>query len=157
MTAANTGPYGGIVNDPRNLLRQRPSIEEISERYEQMQQRLLDRLNMEVGPLEWAVSDPVSRAGCTEFPDVREAESRVLESWRAPGNLPDSEWSLAVEIVQEITGEYGFDEPEIIVNRSGDHEIIGNDQYGAVYQFGTAANTVLMITTGCHLLAAAKD
>lgn len=144
------------MEDPRSLLRQRPSIEEISERYEQMQQRLLDRLNTEVGPLSWAVSDPVSRASCTEFPDVIDAESRILESWRAPGNLPDADWPLAVEIVQEITVEYGFGEPEIIVNRSGDHEIIGNDQYGGVYQFGTAANTVLMITTGCHLLAAAK-
>lgn len=144
------------MEDPRSLLHQRPSIEEISERYEQMQQRLLDRLNTEVGPLSWAMSDPVSRAGCTEFPDVFDAESRVLESWRAPGNLPDDQWPLAVEIVQEITVEYGFGEPEIIVNRSGDHEIIGNDQYGAVYQFGTAADTVLMITTGCHLLAAAK-
>ncbi|QIZ36045.1 LppA family lipoprotein [Saccharopolyspora sp. ASAGF58] len=144
------------MKDPRSLLRQRPSIEEISERYEQMQQRLLDRLNTEVGPLSWAVSDPVSRAVCTEFPDVFDAESRVLESWRAPGNLPDADWPLAVEIVQEITIEYGFGEPEIIINRSGDHEIIGNDQFGAVYQFGTAANTVLMITTGCHLLTAAK-
>ncbi|MBB5153424.1 LppA family lipoprotein [Saccharopolyspora phatthalungensis] len=144
------------MEDPRSLLQQRPSIEEISERYEQMQQRLLDRLNIEVGPLAWALWDPVSRAGCAEFPDIFDAESRVLQSWRAPGNLPDAVWSRAVEIVQEITVEYGFDEPEIIVNRSGDHEITGNDQYGAVYQFGTAADTVLVITTGCHLFAAAK-
>lgn len=144
------------MDDPRSLLRQRPSIEEISERYELMQQRLLDSLNTEVGPLSWAVSDPVSRTVCTEFPDVFDAESRVLESWRAPGNLPDAEWSRAVEIVQEVTEEYGFGEPEIIVNRSGDHEIIGNDQYGGVYQFRTSADTVLTVTTGCHLLAAAK-
>jgi predicted LppA-like lipoprotein len=139
------------VEEPRSLLQQRPSIEEISERYEQMQQRLLDRLDAEVGPLSWAVSDPVSRAGCTEFPDIFDAESWVLQSWRAPGNLPDARWPQAVAVVEEITREYGFGEPEIIVNRSGDHEITGNDQYGAVYQFGTAANTVLMITTGCHL------
>ncbi|GAA0513733.1 hypothetical protein GCM10011581_04600 [Saccharopolyspora subtropica] len=140
------------MEDPRILLQKRPGMAEISARYRQMQQRLRDRLDHEFGPLSWSMSAPVSRSGCTEFPDVADAESWVLESWKSPGNLPDEHWLRAVEIIRHITGEYGFGEPEIIVDRSGDHEITANDEYGAVYQFGTARNTVLMVTTGCHLV-----
>ncbi|GAA2811738.1 LppA family lipoprotein [Saccharopolyspora taberi] len=145
----------GPMEDPRAALRQRPSIEEISARYDQMQQRLRDRLSAEVGAAGWEVSAPVSRAGCTELPEVHDAESWVLDSWKSPGNLPDAEWSRAVAIVGEVTGEYGFGAPEAVVDRPGDHEITAKDPFGAVYQFGTASNTMLMVSTGCHLLRSA--
>ncbi|MGW1676569.1 LppA family lipoprotein [Saccharopolyspora sp. NPDC002376] len=146
-------PEGGAVDDPRNLLRQRPSIEEISAQYGQLQQRLRDRLDHELGPLTWVKSEPLSRADCSDIP---EAQIWALESWQVPDNLPDASWPRAVDIVRQLTREYGFDDPEIIVNRSGDHEITGNDEYGAVYRFSTSNRTVLSITTGCHLLAVAK-
>ena len=147
----------GPMEDPKASLQQRPSIEEMSARYGQMQQRLRDRLAAEVGATSWEVSAPVSRAGCTEHPDVHEAESWVLDSWKSAGNLPDADWTRAVTIVGDVTGEYGFGAPETIVDRPGDHEITAKDSYGAVYQFGTASNTMLMVSTGCHLLQAAKE
>lgn len=141
--------------DPRSALQQRPSIEQITAHYEQMQKRLLELLDRLVGPLEWAVSAPASRASCAEFADSG-AESRVLESWRAAEPVADVDWPSAVSIVRSITAEYGFVEPEIIINRTGDHEITGNDSYGAVYTFGTSRSTILTLTTGCHLPGAAK-
>ncbi|MER7077122.1 MULTISPECIES: LppA family lipoprotein [Saccharopolyspora] len=156
LSGSPVRPEGGAVEDPRSLLRLRPSIEEISAQYGQLQQRLRDRLHHELGPLTWVKSEPLSQAGCDGFPDVPEAEAWALESWQVPDNLPDASWPRAVDIVRQLTREYGFGEPEIIVDRSGDHEITANDEYGAVYRFSTAARTVLAITTGCHLRAAAK-
>lgn len=142
--------------DPRSALQQRPSIEQISAQYDQMQQRLRDLLDHLVGPLRWAVSAPESKVDCSEFAGA-DAESRVLESWRAAQPIADVDWPSAVSIVRSISAEYGFGEPEIIVNRTGDHEITGNDSYGAVYTFGTSGSTILTITTGCHLPGVLKS
>lgn len=147
-----SGKIAGVL-DPRGVLQQRPSIEEISARYRQMQQRARDLLDHHLGPLGWSVVEPETQQDCPAFPDIDEAESRVLESWRAAEAITDSNWPEAVRIMQSITSEYGFGEPEIIVNRTGDHEIIANDSYGGVYSFGTATGTELTVTTGCHLRA----
>ncbi|MPZ67798.1 MAG: hypothetical protein GEU83_20710 [Pseudonocardiaceae bacterium] len=73
-----------------------------------------------------------------------------MASWYAPGNLPDARWPQALAIVTEVTGRYGFAPPEIIVDRPNEHTIVGTGQYGATYDFGTAVNTVLGVSTGCH-------
>jgi hypothetical protein len=159
-TGCSTEPrptQGENMQDHRATLQQRPSIEEITARYNQMQQKLRDRLSTEIGSLTWSVSDPLSRAGCADFTDVQEAESRVLDSWKSEGNLPDADWPRAVAILREVTAEYGFAEPEAIVDRPSDHEVQASDGFGARYQFGTANNTLLMLSTGCHLPQAAKQ
>ncbi|MGH3923571.1 MAG: LppA family lipoprotein [Pseudonocardiaceae bacterium] len=133
-------------------LAQRPTIEEIRATYEQMQARLRDRLSTEVGPLQWINDENFGGAGCADFPHVG-GQSLTLDRWTSEGNLPDARWDDAVQIVAEVTGEYGFGQPQAIVDRPSDHEITGFDPYGAKYLFGTAANTVLMVSTGCHLPA----
>lgn len=133
-------------------LAQRPTIEDISVTYEEMQARLRDRLAAEVGPLQWVNDQNFSGSGCAEFPGVG-GQSRILDSWTSNGNLPDAQWDRAVRIVAEVTGGYGFGTPQVVVDRPSDHEITGSDSHGGKYLFGTAARTVLMVTTGCHLPA----
>ncbi|HZA16721.1 MAG TPA: LppA family lipoprotein, partial [Pseudonocardiaceae bacterium] len=62
----------------------------------------------------------------------------------------------AVRIVAEVTGECGFGAPQVVLNRSGDHEITARESYGWHYLFGAAANTVLLVSAGCHLPAKAQ-
>ncbi|APU18937.1 LppA family lipoprotein [Actinoalloteichus sp. GBA129-24] len=138
------------VNDDRAVLLGRPSIEQITERYEEMQERITTRLSEELGPWEWVNDQNMTRSGCAEFPHVG-GESRSLDRRHFLGSLPDAQWPQAVAIVTEISGEYDFGEPEVIVDRVGDHEIVGHDPFGARYTFGTAANTLLSVSTGCHL------
>lgn len=149
---------GGAENDDMDdkltVLTQRPPIEDVRATYEQMQSRLRERLSAEVGPLRWTNDRNLSGAGCADFPGVG-GQSLTLDSWTAPGNLPDSRWEHAVRIVAEVTGEYGFGPPQTVVDRPGDHEITATDPYGGDYLFGTARNTVLMVSTGCHLPAEA--
>lgn len=147
---------GGSENDDMDdklaTLAQRPTIEEMSTTYQQMQARLRDRLSAEVGPLRWVNDQNAGAAGCADLPGVG-GRSLTLDRWTSEGNLPDAQWDRAVRIVAEVTGDYGFGAPEPIVDRPGDHEIIATDPYGGGYQFGTARNTVLMVSTGCHLPA----
>ncbi|MGH3909156.1 MAG: LppA family lipoprotein [Pseudonocardiaceae bacterium] len=135
------------MDDKLATLAQRPTIEDIRATYEQMQPRLRDRLSAEVGPMHWVNRENFSGAGGVD------GQVLTLDSWLSRGNLPDSRWDDAVRIVAEVTGEYGFGPPQVVVNRPSDHEITGFDPYGAKYLFGTAANTVLMVSTGCHLPA----
>jgi Lipoprotein confined to pathogenic Mycobacterium len=143
---------GESVDDQRATLRQRPDIEAISARYEQMQAEVRDRLSTEIGGLNWMTHRDGSRRGCGfEFPDVREGESRSLPPWIAKGNLPYDRWDQAVAIVREITGRYGFGTPAVIINRPGDHKMVVPDPYGGTLDFGTAVNTIFQMHTGCHL------
>jgi len=146
------GVIGGeSVEDQRAALRQRPDIEAVSALYERMQAEVRDRLSAEISGLTWVNYSDESRGGCGfEFPDVREGKSRSLPGW-ATGGIPDDRWDLAVAIVQEITGRYGFSTPEVIVNRPGDHKMVVPDPYGGTLDFGTAVNTILHMHTGCHL------
>ncbi|MGH3701945.1 MAG: LppA family lipoprotein [Pseudonocardiaceae bacterium] len=92
-----------------------------------MQARLRDRFSAEVGPLRWVNDQNLSGAGCADFPGVR-GESRMLDSWTSKGDLPDAQWDHAVRIVAEVTGEYGFRTPRVVVNRPSDHEITATDR-----------------------------
>lgn len=149
-----TGSERDDMDEKLAILAQRPTIEDIRATYEDMQARLLARLSAEVGPLQWVNRENFSGAGCADFPNV-DGQSLTLDGWKSEGNLPDTRWDDAVRIVAEVTGEYGFGAPEPIVDRPSDHEITATDPYGGHYLFGTAVNTVLLVSTGCHLPAAA--
>jgi hypothetical protein len=146
---ANQTPEGGTVAEQRATLAARPTIDEITARYERMQAELRQRLVAEIGISEWAKDSELSGSGCADFPNMG-GESRSLGTWSSEGNLPDDRWPQAQAIVTEVTGRYGFAPPEIIVDRPREHTIIGGDQYGASYDFGTGNNTVLGVSTGCH-------
>jgi hypothetical protein len=147
---ANQTPEGGAVEEQQVTLAARPTIDEITARYERMQAELRQRLVSEIGISEWVKRSELTGSGCGDFPDLPNAESRSLGNWFSEGNLPDARWSQAQAIVTEVTGRYGF-APDFIVNRPGSHTIIGIDQYGASYDFGTGKNTTLGVSTGCHL------
>ena len=149
---SSAGSGGDDMDARQATLEQRPAIEEITATYEEMQARVRERLSAEVGPLQWVNRQSAGSAGCADFPGVG-GESRTLDRWTSEGNLPDAQWDRAVAIVAEVSGEYGFAAPEAIVDRPGDHEIVATDRYGGGYQFGTARNTILVVSTGCHLPA----
>ncbi|MGH3694715.1 MAG: LppA family lipoprotein [Pseudonocardiaceae bacterium] len=151
LAAACTSERGDM-DDKLAALAQRPTLEEVRVSYEKMQDQLRDRLSAEVGLLEWVDDQNLSGAGCADFPGAG-GQSLTLDSWTSRGNLPDTQWDRAVAIVAEMTGNYGFGPPKTVVDRPSDHEITATDQYGGAYQFGTARNTVLMVSTGCHLPA----
>jgi len=149
---AGTGSESENMDEKLVTLAQRPTIEEVRASYEEMQSRLRDRLSAEVGPLRWVNNQNLGGAGCADFPNVG-GQSLTLDRWTSEGNLPDTRWDRAVAIVAEVTGEYGFGAPEVVVDRPADHEITATDPYGGGCLFGAARNTVLMVSTGCHLSA----
>lgn len=131
-----------------------PDIEQISRRYEEMATKVHDRLVAEVGLSPWKQDpDGGSRSGCRGYSDVTipDAQSRGLPIWYSESNMSDDEWSQAARIATDISGAYGFDSPQTVVDGPGQHHISIKDQYGAELSFGSRVNTSILILTGCHL------
>lgn len=134
----------------------RPTLEDAVARYETLLSEIRDRLDTEVGPLDWATSRPPGGAGCgKDFPNMG-GNTATTPLWLGPGNISDQRWPRATQIVIELSRNYGFDITNTVVDRPGNHEISTYDPYGAYLIFGTAGNTILRIGTGCHLTAAKK-
>jgi hypothetical protein len=120
--------------------------------------KMLDEIRAElvsrlaIAPWEPGKGEAYTGSACGgDFQNIDGAEVRRFSSGRSPGNIPDAKWAEAVDLVKSIAGRYGFGEPGIVVDRPSDHEVTFRNNYGAELWFGTAANTTLSLTTGCHL------
>jgi hypothetical protein len=165
------GPMGkkAAEDERRNMensqfaeLMTRPDIETVAKRYEDMRMKIRDTLVADKFVVSWQERSDSSGGvlGCNRsFPEVDSSTARVwaLKRWTSEGNLPDDKWERAVAAVAEIGREYGFGEPKVVVNRPSDHEVSFRDGYGGEMLFGTAKNTILALTTGCHLTVAAHQ
>lgn len=137
--------------DRQAELAARPASETVVSRYEQMQQRIRDRLDSEIGPFAWKTFHSGGESTCgTDFPNMG-GRNVALPLWGFDGNLPDTDWPRAQQIFTEITAEYGFVSAGLQIDQPGRHRISGVDtRLGAHYDFGTQDNTTMQITTGCH-------
>ncbi|MPY99726.1 MAG: hypothetical protein GEU97_17370 [Actinophytocola sp.] len=150
----DTSPSEDDVNEKFHELMQRSDIETVQDDYLALLDRIRTRLVNDLGitPFIPDKEEPISASGCPgDFSAVLEGNVRRYTSGHSPGNIPDTEWPRAVDLVTDITSNHGFSEPKTVVDRKGDHEIAIYDRYGAELIFGTAKNTILSLSTGCHL------
>lgn len=148
----------GSVNPLFNELLDRPDIETVQSDYLALLELVRNRLVSDLGldPFVLDAEEPISGSACPgEFSTVREAEVRHIAASHSPGNLADEDWPRAVELVTELAAEKGFTDPRTVVDRPGDHEVALYDPYGAELIFGTAKNTIVSLSTGCHLTSEA--
>ncbi|HEY8458501.1 MAG TPA: LppA family lipoprotein [Actinopolymorphaceae bacterium] len=141
-------------------LLERPDIETVHRRCLDMLHDIREALVTELGVRPWdngVVLANGSTVGGTAAGVGGEAEVRRYHGGVSPGNLPDAQWPRAVDVVSRLARRYGFDNPVVVVDRPGDHEVSFADEYGAELLFGTAANTTLSLATGCHPVASRRD
>jgi len=145
-----------------NELKERPDIDQAIARYEEMYTSARQQLTAAFPFLRWQQTQAPGGATCgPEFTALdtgsrQDAVIRELANWMAPGNLPDAQWDRAVSIMDTVVRSYGFNSgPIVVINRPSDHEVDFYDSYKAELVFGTAVNTTMTFTTGCHLTAEA--
>ena len=139
-------------------LMKRPDITQVQADYQSMFETIRERLVAEVGVARWVPDrEPISGAGCGGGFSHLDGKTRGMDAGTSPGNLPDAKWDQAVAIVAEVAGKHGFGAPKVIVNRPNDHEVSFRDPYNGELLFGTGANTILAVSTGCHLSAEAHQ
>ncbi|WP_235998833.1 LppA family lipoprotein [Qaidamihabitans albus] len=135
-------------------LMQRPDIQTAEADYQDLLARIRDKLVADIGIERWTQDgEPVSGSACVgQYAKLgADGEIRRYSSGTSPGNIADADWPRAVEVVADLAGRHGFGEPQVVVDRPGDHEVSLKDEYGAELLFGTAVNTTLSLSTGCHL------
>jgi hypothetical protein len=145
--------------DPQAELAARPTLEEMTARYDGMLQRIRNRLDSELGPFSWHEADPPSWGTCgPRFPFQLGGRTTTSPIWMFTGNIPDDQWPHARRIVADITAEYGFVTAGVQVDtpatpgKPGHHVTGGVDAtLDAHYNLTTHVNTVLRVHTGCHL------
>jgi hypothetical protein len=133
----------------------RPRLEETVARYDEMQQRIRDALDAELGPMGWIQRRDQTPSGCGhDVPADLGGRSLFMAPWGFDAPIPDQQWGRAVQIVSEITGEYGFTTAGLAIDEPTRHLINGVDaDLGARYEFGSRRTTLMQVTTGCHLPA----
>ncbi|MDA3646164.1 LppA family lipoprotein [Saccharopolyspora indica] len=145
-------PNGGSMENQTSTLQERPTMAEITARYEELQQKIRDRFTAELGlATPWIDDGDPGESGCGEFPDTPDAKKRTLNRWKYEGNISDDQWPRAMQIADEIAPEYGFVEREVVLDRPGNHKVELRDAFGGKMQISTQVNTVLRVFTGCHL------
>jgi Lipoprotein confined to pathogenic Mycobacterium len=145
--------------DPQTELAARPTLEEMTARYDQMLQRIRERLDTELGPFTWYEADPPTWGTCgPRFPFQLGGRTTTSPLWVFTGNIPDDQWPHATRIVADITAEYGFATAGVQIDtpatpgNPGHHVTGGVDpNLDAHYDFTTHVNTVMRVSTGCHL------
>jgi hypothetical protein len=140
--------------DPAAELAARPRLEEVVARYEQMQQRLGDRLDAELGPHAWYQDRDAGDSPCSSPYDDAGGRQWRSGGWKFDGPIPDRDWPRARQILAEITAEYGFTLDGLAVDQPGRHTVNGVDPVlGAHFEFGSQDHTRIYVKTGCHLPA----
>ena len=151
------------IMDARSELAARPPVEDMIARYDEMLQRVRDRLDADLGPFAWYEADPRSWSGCGWDFSGLGGHNTSSPLWGFDGNIPDDRWPHARQIVADIAAEYGFATAGLQIDTPaapgapGYHLSGGVDTaLGARYSFGTQVNTSLRVTTGCHPSASPK-
>jgi len=147
------------VQQQFDQLMQRPSLEEITARYEEMRQKISDSLAQKFGVAEWGKRDsPPDTGGCApEYSvDSWDAGKYYAQIWYSKTPIAYAQWSQAKSAVSEIAGSYGFSTVALAIDKPGDMDLELNDSYGGKLTFGSAVNTSLSFRTGCHLTDEAK-
>jgi predicted LppA-like lipoprotein len=151
----------GEAMDAQAELAARPRLEEMIVRYDEMLQRIRDRLDAELGPFTWFEHRPRTWNICgSEFPVELGGRTTSSPLWAFEGNIPDDRWPRAQRIVADIAAEYGFATAGLQIDtpatpgKPGRHVTGGVDStLGAYYDFGTNVNTSIRVDSGCHLPA----
>ncbi|MFC4086250.1 LppA family lipoprotein [Amycolatopsis samaneae] len=159
LLAGGCSTEGPTVPDTYTKLMRRPDIDQAQATYTEMLTAIRDRLTAEFGRT-WEQRGDLSGAAClNDYPGLNaDGESRTLPRWLSPGNLPDNQWARAQTLLGEIATKYGFQPtPTIRVDKPGEHDVVYHKRDGlpdeTLLYFGTAKNTDISVSTGCHLTA----
>ncbi|MGC7100420.1 LppA family lipoprotein [Amycolatopsis lurida] len=143
-----------------NQLMQRPSLEEVVTRYDEMRGKIKERLRVELSLPEWRDEDDTRSYGCeSEYPEVdsHDARRNKFANSITAQNVTAEQWQTAKMVLGQVGAEYGFTKPGLDIAKPPYFDVKLTDQYNAELSIATNTQTVLALTTGCHLLADVKQ
>ncbi len=148
---------GGPDVDPLTELRGRTIYEDAIATYTQMQHEMRQAVAGAVPSVTWQPDRSPLSGNCREPFSKLGGTSTGLQSWYAPGAVPDDTWPSAVRAARGVAERYGLTSVTTVVDRPADHQVrFSNPSDGAYTDLGTGVNTVLNTITGCNLPASMR-
>jgi len=147
------------VQQQFDQLMQRPSLEEISARYEEMRQKIADSLTQNFRISDWNKGDEQpSSDGCGSDYSVHPWDGRTFypPTWSSKTPVTYNQWQRAKSDVVGVARKYGFNAVSLSIDQPNNMTLKLTDSYGGNFTFGSTVNTILSFRTGCHLTDEAK-
>jgi hypothetical protein len=149
---ALAGCATGSDDDPTKEpdVEDRPTMETVVARYEQLREDLFRELGERFGDRPWAESTNslgMARSGCS---DVEDGEHVHLPGMSLRGTYPPEDWDGVRQVVEDVAARYGFADVAVVTDEPGNLHLVAEDDLGARLQFGMASNTTFGLRTGCH-------
>lgn len=155
LCSACSTTTGGTDVEPLTELQSRPSYEDAVATYTAMEVEIRAAVTAAVPTVTWKLERAGRSSGCSKPFDNLGGRSTGLDSYGAPGAIPDDAWPAAVTAAETVAKRYGFDDTATVVNASGNHQVRFSSSADLAYvDFGTGVNVVLATFTGCNLPAA---
>ncbi len=129
------------------------AMETVLADYRTMRTEMVAALDDELGARDWGVSanNPTAvRAGCRAG-EAEDGERVALESFSFRGTYDSADWRRSAQIVEKVGRAHGFTTTGTVVDADDDLQVFGEDDRGGRYVYGLSSNTVLGISTGCHV------
>lgn len=160
LAVTSCGGGSGMNNNAQfATLMQRPDIDQVTQRYDQMATQLRQQLSVVFPQLVWYQDEGIGTSGCgSNYPNLGvDGESRTLANWATNATVPDNQWNHALQIVDQVIRPYGFNSGPITPGSDPSiHWVTFYDQYQGELIFTMGHGTGFGVLTGCHLTAAAK-
>ena len=149
---STTTTTGGTDVDPLTELHSRPSFEDTVATYTAMEVEIRAAVTAAVPTVTWKLEREGRTSGCAEPFDNLGGKFTGLDSYGAPGAIPDDAWPTAVAAAETVARTYGFDDTATVVDAPSDHQVrFRSSTDGAYVDFGTGVNVILATFTGCNL------
>ena len=101
-TTSGTNAPGGSTVDPLTELQNRASLENTVADYTTMEAEIRAAVTAAAPGVIWVLEQEATGAGCRAPFDGLNGRSLALESWGAPGGIPDEAWPAALTAAARI-------------------------------------------------------
>lgn len=152
------GDYGYGTPKELGALMERRDAEEVLADRDRMLNEITTKLSLTVPGSQWVPHREQRRSGCGEFGSTY-GERVFGQIFTSETAVPAALWNQASQAVVDIAARYGYTNVTgRTENPVGDEstDLTITDSDGGRLSFGSQANAVLQVVTGCYLTAENK-
>lgn len=129
-----------------------PSAEDARSGFEELSVELRDALDERFGSTGWVVESRFSRGTvCGGTYDVLDGRSVYVTAFAEDQALDHEDWAEAVDVISAVAADHGFDDPLMLAEGPGLHQLEIFGDRGGVIRFGSEVSLGVTVESGCYL------
>ncbi|MBF0722673.1 LppA family lipoprotein [Sanguibacter inulinus] len=140
-----------ILADIDELMAQ-PSAEDARSGFEGLSLELRDALDERFGSTGWVVESRFSRGTvCGGTYDVLDGRSVYVTAFAEDQAIDHEDWAEAVDVISAVAADHGFDDPLMLAEGPGLHQLEIFGDRDSVIRFGSEVSLGVTVESGCYL------